>query len=209
MNDIILRKDYAALAMGEDPFQIAFRPAQRALDAIISVREPMAWLSRQRRSSKPLYDPDRAAELIEIIPESRHLAAAGALFLEAEEQPAPEGWLHVVLGIMLDSEPGAINVPDAFRCAVADGLYRDPEVWECYDPGFSAPVVVRAIREARRLESALSPGAFIKLCLKHRRQFRQMHADIGALMEIRWKAEDALEESGQRPAVTYTDDDPF
>jgi hypothetical protein len=108
-------------AMGEDPFQIAFRPAQPALDAIIAVREPMAWLSRQRRSGKPLFDPDEAAELIEIIPPSRQLAKAGSLFLEAEEQPAPEGWLHVALAIMLDAEPGATNVPDAFRCAVADG----------------------------------------------------------------------------------------
>jgi hypothetical protein len=98
MNDVILR-NYSALAVGEDPFQIAFRPAQPALDAIISVREPMAWLNRQRRSGKPLYDPDEAAELVEIIPESRQLAVAGRLFLEAEEQPAPEGWLHVALGL--------------------------------------------------------------------------------------------------------------
>jgi hypothetical protein len=51
-----------------------------------------------------------------------------------------------------------------------------------------------------------SPGALLKLFIKHRRQFRQLHADIGALMEVRWLAEDALEESG-RPAVTYSGDD--
>jgi hypothetical protein len=45
------------------------------------------------------------------------------------------------------------------------------------------------------------------LCVKHRRRFQKMHADVGTLMEIRWQAEDTLEESGQRPAVTYSGDD--
>jgi hypothetical protein len=119
----------------EDPFEIAFRPAKPVLDALIEMRRPISWLDQQRRSGLPIFHPSRAAELIDIIPNGDRIAKAGALFIEAEEKPAPEEWLHLALGVMLDSEPGAANVPDAFRCAVADGAYRDEQVWERYQPG--------------------------------------------------------------------------
>jgi hypothetical protein len=51
---------------------------------------------------------------------------------------------------MLDSVPGAQHISDAFRHGVVDSMFDDPEVWEGYSPGFSAPVIVRAVREARR-----------------------------------------------------------
>jgi hypothetical protein len=115
---------------------------------------------------------------------------------------------------MLDSEPGAVTVPDAFRCAVADGAYRDPAVWEHYDePGFSCAVVVQAIREARLQGGALpSPGRFIKLCAKQRAQFKRLNADLSTLLNLRWAAEDAIDEvSPKPPLLDYDseDDVPF
>jgi hypothetical protein len=133
----------------EDPFETIFRPAKPALDAVIELREPLRWLDQRRRSRRPLFDPKRASELINIIPDGNRLAKAGALFLEAEEQPAPEQWLHLAIAVMLDSEPGCTNVPGAFRFAVADGAYRDEEIWEHHRPGFSAAVIARSIRSPR------------------------------------------------------------
>src|ERR1700688_2094259 len=131
----------------EDPFEIVFAPAKPILDAIIEMWKPLAWLDQRRRSRRPLFEPEQAAELINLIPSGNRIARAGALFLDAEENPAPEGWVHVAIGLMLQSEvnPQAIDV-DAYRCAVADGAYRDRVVWEHYDePGFSCAVVVQAL----------------------------------------------------------------
>jgi hypothetical protein len=178
----------------DDPFEIAFRPAKPVLDAIVEMRKPLAWLNQQRRSGRPIFDPSRAVELIDLIPSGNRIAKAGALFLEAEEKPAPEQWLHIALAVMLDSEPGATNVPDAYRCAVTDGAYRDPEVWEHYDPGFSPAVVVRAIREARRQGALPSPGGFLNMCIRQRAQFKTWNADLSTLLNIRYAAEDALDE---------------
>jgi hypothetical protein len=203
----------AAIITGAgDVFRTTFAPAQPVLDAVVEMWKPLTWLNRQRRSGRPLFELSRAAELIESIPDSDRLADAGALFLKAEEEPAPEGeaWLHIALGVWLESEPGAVSFPDAFRCAIADSLYRDPTVWGDYEPGFSAAVVAMSIRAAR-LQGALSPGAFVKLCLKHRRLFRALNSDIDVLMQLRWDAEDELEELQPRlagwRAPVYPDDD--
>jgi hypothetical protein len=193
----------------EDPFEIVIMPAKPVLNALIEMRKPLAWLNQQRRSGRPIFHPNRAVELIDVIPNGDRIARAGALFLVAEEQPAPEQWLHVALGVMLDSEPGAVTVPDAFRCAITDGAYRDPAVWEHYDePGFSCAVVVQAIREARLQGALPSPGGFLKLCIKHRRQFRTWNADISTLLNLRWEAEDALEKiDPKRLLLDYNPDD--
>jgi hypothetical protein len=189
-----------------DPFETVFRPAKPALDAFIDMRRPLEWLHQRRRSNRPLFDPNQAVQLLDTIPDGDHLTRAGALFLEAEEQPAPESWLHLAIGLMFDSEPGAVNFPDATRCAVADSAYRDPQVWEDdYEPGFSAPVVVRAIREAR-LQGALSPGVIVKLLMKHRRLFKTLNADLDALMQVRWDAEDAIENNPKRLLLNYDPD---
>jgi len=101
--------------------------------------EPLRWLGQRRRPRLPLFEPERAAELIDLIPSGNRIAKAGALFIEAEEIPAPEAWVHVAVGLMLQAEanPNAID-GDAYRCAIADGAFRDPEVWGHYAPGFSA-----------------------------------------------------------------------
>lgn len=106
---------------------------------------------------------------------------------------------------MLDSEPAAVSFLDAFRYAVADSAYRDPDVWEHYSTGFSPPVVARAIRTAR-LQGVLSPGRFVKLCIGQRRQFRIWNADLDTLMHLRWDAEDVLEKLQPRLALTHADE---
>jgi hypothetical protein len=199
----------AALAGSEDPFVIVFAPAKPVLDALVEMRKPLAWLNQRRRSGRPLFDPNRAVDLIDVIPNGDRIAQAGALFLEAEEKPAPEEWLHLALGVMLDSEPGAMAVPDAYRCAVADGAYRDPDIWEHYDePGFSCAVVVKAIREARLQGALPSPGSFLKLCIGHRRRFRIANSDLNTLLHLRWEVEDAIEKiDPQRLLLDYEAED--
>ncbi len=186
-----------------DPFEVAFRLAQPTLDALMLVRKPLAWLYRQRRSGRPLFEPSRAAELLELIPDGSRLADAGALILTATEEAAPEAWLHVAIGLMLQADGATID-GDAYRCAVADSLYRDPECWDHYEPDVSAAVVVLATREAR-LHGAHTPGAFVNLCVKHRRKLRTINKDIDDLLATRFAAEDELEARGLLK-LTYDDE---
>jgi hypothetical protein len=189
-----------------DPFARAFQLAQPALDAVIELRKPLAWLSQRRRSGRRLFNPKDAAELVDLIPTGSRLASIGVALLDAIENPASEAWMHGTLSIWLESEPGAVSINgDYFRCAVADSLYRDPTCWETYEPGVSAAIIACAIREAR-LEGALAPGAFVKLCLKHRRRLKVIHDDAGELMELRYQAEDELERQGLL-RLTYDDAD--
>jgi hypothetical protein len=192
-------------AGSEDPFEITFAPAKPVMDAIIEMRKPLAWLDRHRRSCRSLFEPERAAELIDVIPSGSRIAKAGALFLAAEEISAPEGWVHVAVGLMLQ-EAGA-TVSDAYRCAITDGAFRDPEVWGRYEPGFSAAVIVNSIRAVRRQGVLPSTGGFLKLCAKHRAQFAAWNADMSTLLDLRYAAEDALEQTGGPKQLVYYDDD--
>jgi hypothetical protein len=179
----------------EDPFEVAFSPAKPCLGAVIEMWKPLTWLDRRRRSRMDLFDPEQASELIDLIlPPGHRIAKSGALFLEAEEISAPEGWIHVAVGLML--QEANANVSDPYRCGVVDGAYRDPNVWGHYDPGFSAAVVARSIRDARLQGALPSTGGFLKLCIKHRSWFKARHADTLTLLNIRYAAEDALDEMG-------------
>jgi hypothetical protein len=93
---------------------------------------------------------------------------------------------------MLDSVPGAQHISDAFRHGVVDSMFDDPEVWAGYSPGFSAPVIVRAVREARRQGGLPAPGNFLALCTRHRSWFQHAQARMHDLLEIRQNAEDIL-----------------
>ena len=57
-------------------------------------------------------------------------------------------------------------------------------------------MVVRSIRDARLQGSLPFTGDFAKLCIKHRRLFKARHADTSTLLNLRYAAEDALEEIG-------------
>ncbi len=208
-SDIVVHGGGIVTGVGrEDRFAVCFKPAKPTLDAVVELRRPLAWLDRCRRSRVPLFDPTQAAELLEIIPNGSRLARAGALFLVAEEQPAPEGWLDVAVGLMLDSDLGALGVNDAYACAIYDGAYNDPEIFQDYLPGFSCGVVAQAVREARRQQRLPSPGSFLALCVKHRAQFKKWNSDTSTLLGIRYDAEDALEQiQAPRLALTYVDDE--
>lgn len=175
----------------EDPFEVVFRPAKPVLDALVEMWGPLVWLDRHRQFH---LDPKQAGELIQIIPAGHRIAKAGALFIDAEETAAPESWVHIAIGLML-KELGA-TVGDDYRCGIVDGAYRDPEIWETYGPGFSAAVVVRTLREARRNGVLPSTGGFLNLCIKHRAKFKAWNADTSTLLDLREAAEDALEQSG-------------
>jgi hypothetical protein len=184
---------------GGDPFEVVFRPARLTLDMVAQMRTPLSWLRQQKR---PPLDVKRASQhrveaikRCELIPMDRDLYRTDRLFEQAETKPAPEWWMHTVLGVWLDSRPAAANIREAFRCGIVDSMYRDPEVWgEGYLPGFSAPVIARAIRADRLQDFGALPsaGGFLALCAKHREQFRRWRADINHLLGIRQNAEDIL-----------------
>jgi hypothetical protein len=183
---------------GGDPFEVVFRPARPTLDVVVQMRTPLSWLRRQKR---PPLDVKRASQhrmeaikRCELIPMDSDLYRAGRLFEQAEAEPAPELWIHLVLGIWLDSRPAAANIREAFRYGIVDSMFHDPEVWEDYLPGFSAPVIAQAIRADRRQDTGAPPsaGGFLVLCAKHRDQFRRWRADINDLLGIRQNAEDIL-----------------
>jgi hypothetical protein len=77
----------------EDPWEVTFRPAKPVLEAIVEMGKSLVWLDQRRRSRRPLFERERAAELIDLVPSGTRIAKAGALFLEAEEISAPEGWV--------------------------------------------------------------------------------------------------------------------
>jgi len=188
-----------------NPFVTAFQPAQRTLNALVDLRPAFQWLADRRQSGGPLFEVKCAGDLIELIPAGDHLASAGILFRDAVENAAPESWVHAAVGLALDSEPESANASDAVRFAIVDALYRDPETWQQHGPGVSAAVLVRAIRESRRLYDRLSPHRLIGLCQKHRREFAALIDDISDLMDVRWAAEDTLESQGLLK-LTYDDD---
>jgi hypothetical protein len=109
---------------------------------------------------------------------------------------------------MLQSQPdpNAI-VGDAYRCAITDGAFGDPEVWGQYGPGFSAAVIVRSIRAARLQEALPSPGGFLNLCIRQRVQFKTWNADLSTLLDLRWAAEDAVEEIDPKRLDYYDEED--
>jgi hypothetical protein len=207
--DVPRVKGGTALAQfgGEDPFQIAFRPAAAVLDTVVALRKPLMWLDRQRQVNGrlPLLSLSRASEhrgaaieRCEVIPKDPDLYRAMRLFESAECEPAPEGegWVHFAIGVMLDSAPTPADVHDAYRCAIVDGAYRDPELWGDYEPGFSAPVIVRSVREARLQAALPSAGSFLKMCVRHRAWFGRSRMSIWDLIEIRQNAEDVLTKLG-------------
>jgi hypothetical protein len=180
----------------EDPFEITFRAALPVLDAVVEVWNVLRWFTQERDKYFDLEDETRATQILQTVPDEARLSQITSLFREAEFEPAPESWLHVAVGAMLASHPDASSVSDAYRCAIADAAYRDPEIWDGYGPGFSSATIARAIRQARLKGALLAPGDFIKLCLKHRAQFRLWRLDIEALIALRYQARTILGEIG-------------
>jgi hypothetical protein len=177
-------------------FEVAFQPARPALDAVIALWKPLAWLTQRQR---PLLDIARAGQhghqaiqRCELIPKDPDMYRMQKLFEQAEHEAAPEGWAHIAIALMLDSVPGTQHLSDAFRHGIVDSMFNDPETWEGYSPGFSAPVIARSVREARRLDGLPSPGSFVAMSARQRAWFRHGQNRIKDLIEIRQNAEDIL-----------------
>jgi hypothetical protein len=206
-NIVNISGDTGLANMGRDTWQIMIQPPQPTLDAVVALLKPMAWLDERRQSGRPLFSPETAGELIELIPDGGCLAGIGAMFLRAEEEAADEAWFCVAIGLMLAGIPTAHDLGDDYRSALADAVYRDEETGGPY----SAPVVVRAIREARRtMDDAPSVATFLKLCTKQRIWFRKRRDDSDQLLEIRYQAEDHLEAIGlYKPTYDDEADVPF
>jgi hypothetical protein len=207
MSSIVTTTTNAALInLGEDPFEVAFKPAKQTLDAVIALRRPFAELEKLRRAGLTPFDPQRAVDLCRYLPGDMELLDAQVAFGKAEKEPAEESWAHIALGLMLESMSTGAEIPnDAYRCAIADSLYRDPEMWGPYAPGFSQPVIVRAIREARRREADTRPSAgwFLASCQRHRQQFKLWAEDAETLVRVRYYVEDL---PGAAP-VEYDEED--
>lgn len=169
----------------ENSFEIAFRPARPALDAIAEVREALMWLER-RHQSRALFN---RSEILAVVPADDVLQRAKQLFREAEHDPAPAEWVSIVIAVMVDSVPGAQDVSDAFRHGILDSMFDDFETMEGYPtPGFSAAVIVRAVREARRLDTLPTPGVFLGMCSRHRQLFKKWRGDMMTLANLRFDA---------------------
>jgi hypothetical protein len=167
--------------------------------AVVAARPVLRWLEQRRVVTVPRFNLKRAAEhreaaveICQIIPKDDELCRLQRLMESAERDPAPEAWAHLAIGAMLMSYPSARDVHDAFRCAIVDGAYRDPDLWGDYEPGFSVPVFIAGIRKTRMLGDLPPPGKFLNLCQKARAQFRRWHEDFYDLMQIRCDAEDVL-----------------
>jgi hypothetical protein len=207
-SDLVTHTAIAATAtMGEDPFEVVFQPAKPTLDAVIALRDPLAKLEKLRRAGLTPFDPQRAVDLCRYLPGEMDLLRAQVSLAEAERQSALEWWFHCTIGLMLQSmASGTECVPnDAYRCGLADSVYRDPEVWGDYGPGFSVSVIVRSIREARRREADTRPSAgwFLASCQRHREYFKTLAQDAETLLKVRYYMEDLP----RAPAVQYDDDD--
>jgi hypothetical protein len=116
---------------GGDPFEIVFRLARPTLDTVVQMRTPLSWL-RGRQKQPPL-DVKRASQhrmeaikRCELIPMDGDLCRAGRLFEQAEAEPAPELWMHLVLGVWLSPLLGA-RLGRRHTQLPGGGWHREPD----------------------------------------------------------------------------------
>lgn len=213
MADIVPLSTGHNLATGAvvDHFDLAAKPAQETLNAVLKLRGARIWLEEWRdydpSYSRLLIDRDRMVELYALIPDEAFLQRAGKLIDDAERKSAPEAWFHLALGSMLAQMPNSKNVAPDYQFGIVDSIMHDEEVWGRYGPGFSAPVFVCALREARR-KSDFVPGAATILdgCQRHRRRFRE----LGEIVSLFAKVRDSVEHwTEDQPTPEDWSDCPF
>jgi hypothetical protein len=182
----------------EDPFATVLRPAQPALDAIVQLKPSIDFIvaNEKRRHfhldvRRSLEFADEAAERLKVIPPLAVLRQAERLFGDAERIPAPEAWLHVALGILLAERPNAGKVSPTYRFGIVDSMLYDEE----YAPGFSQPVVLRALRELRKAsEFVPAPAEVLKTCARQKQSFGTLRLRTEQLIAVRENAEQILAE---------------
>jgi hypothetical protein len=151
---------------------------------------------------------DAARFYYDLIPDQTEvLDKAEDLFHAAEHEPAPIDWLELAIDLMLSTAPNAKGVSELYAAALVDSIMDDPEVWQGYRPGFSAPVIIRVMREIRRKNTFVPTIAeFLDLCQKHRQQFRRWQWDLLTLLNLRDDAEGILISLGE---VEVEPDEPW
>jgi hypothetical protein len=164
-------------------------------DAIVKLR-----ISRQKWDDLDDYSPK--AQLA-VLPDKQWIEQAAQLIDDAVRKSAPEGFYYLALGAMLEQIQSAKNVTPAYQFGVVDMVLHDHDAWErgC-EPGFSAPVFIAALREARRSdEKDFAPGAarVLNCCLSNRKRFRQAGVDLQGLASLRHNAEQELAELQKFP----------
>jgi hypothetical protein len=203
----------------QDPFKVAFA---RALPTITAVRElapALRWLDSKEGESNRLSLPTRKRDIepqhrhealrrYQLVPDFDRLDVMCNLFHAAEHEPASEAWLHVAIGLMLDSMPNAKNVSPSYRFSVVDSMLYDEKVFEDYRPGFSQAVMYRTIQDVRRTsEYAPTPAVFLEKCVAHRLWFKHRRNSVGCLWHIRDNAEHVLLNTGDLKFPPCTDEE--
>jgi hypothetical protein len=187
----------------EDPFATVISPAKPALDAVMHIKPSIDWVVAARERSPNLsldvrraqQFADQAADRLRLIPPVETLRQMGQLFSDAERIPAPEAWLHLAIGVMLSERPNAGKVSPTYRFGIVDSMLYDEE----YAPGFSQPVVVRALRELRKASDFVpSPAEVLKTCKRQKRLFQELQRRTEQLIFIRQNAEAVVAEDGRQ-----------
>jgi hypothetical protein len=185
----------ANAAQFEDRFAIAFAPARPVERAMLKLRKVRNFIADRDR-----WDPKRnenlfarltQSERLDLIPDVATLQNAKRLFHEAEHVPAPEEWLHLVIGVYLAAAPNGGKVGVDYNFGLVDSMLFDEEAHRGYDEmGYSAAVVVQAIREVRReCKYVASAQEILEACDKHRRAFRKLGDDVDVMISVREEAE--------------------
>jgi hypothetical protein len=225
MNEIIHPNagEIIAATPPEDSFGLVFSPARPTLEMVRTMRPALHWCDRNRtregnitvhplNTRKEFWAKNRAKArfMFDLIPDQDEvLDKAQGLFDAAEHEPAPVDWLQAAVNLMLAGFPNARGVSEHYAAGIVDAVMDDPEVWQGYEPGFSCPVIVRAIREVKRSSKFVPTHAeLLELCQNHRRQFRQWQYDLLHLHNLRDAAEAILMNLGELQ-YGHDGDDPF
>lgn len=192
----------------EDQIRVAFAPAKPTEKALEQLRPAFDWFVERERDDRehlrmffdlgnywPSQFIDRARARVAVVPDASMIENAQQLFHDAEHVPAPWGWYALAFNAMLASAPNAKSVAPAYTFAIIDSLQHDDEICQGYRPGFSPPVVVRAIRQLRRESNFVpTPAEIFRACQQHRVWFRERQRITGMLLQIRHNAEQVIAE---------------
>ena len=196
--------------------------AQPTIDAVVKLRDSREWLADQQQQPGSILfdlkekwkvlDDDEVKARLATLPDKPFLEEAAKLFDDAVRKSAPEPWYYLALGGMLASMQSAKNIPPDYQFSVVDMILHDHDAWEkgC-EPGYSAPVFVCAIREARRSDEkdfVPGPAKILKCCQANRKRFREAQGDVEALIDLRQNAEQAFEGLKRRDAEWFADRTP-
>jgi hypothetical protein len=194
-----------------DPFTAILTPARPTLDAVAHLKPALDLLVKlQRRAvvgldlKDPVRSIDEAERRLELIPPLSTLRQAAQLFEDARRIPAPAAWLHLAVGAMLAGMPNSANVSPFYRMGIVDSMLHDEE----FAPGFSAPVVIRAMRELRKATKFVpAPAELFDACKAQAQFLGEMRICTEQLASIRENAEAVVAEFNRKFEEDFGPDD--